>query len=253
MVKLYLIWTVIYLPLSIYDYVTSGNSLIYCIAHFIRGLILVGEHYNSWILWYILSTIYSLSLVYLLCKFKVSEKAIVIISSIVLLISFSLDYLVSYSGELPDFFLLLRNIVTFTIGSGRIFRGLFFMVAGMIILKKDLSLKYCFPFFIVGILLNMAFVGFWSNVFLTIASIAMFGIVMKINGESKRCYYFVRSCSTGIYFIHLYVWTIYYSLVYGKKTYGIDCFVFVCLISFTLVALYYFLGKNVRRLRGKIQ
>lgn len=35
MIKLYLLWTIIYLPLTIYDYVVSGASVLWCAARFI--------------------------------------------------------------------------------------------------------------------------------------------------------------------------------------------------------------------------
>lgn len=42
MIKLYLLWTIIYLPLTIYDYVVSGASVLWCAARFIKGVFLIG-------------------------------------------------------------------------------------------------------------------------------------------------------------------------------------------------------------------
>lgn len=61
--KLYIIWNLIYLPLDIYYYFELHKSVIYAIADYLRGLIFVGEHHKSWMLWYLLSSIYALILV----------------------------------------------------------------------------------------------------------------------------------------------------------------------------------------------
>lgn len=49
----------------------------------------------------------------------------------------------------------------------------------------------------------------------------------------------------GIYFIHLYIWTIYYRICYGKKTYGMDCFIVTLMASIVISSIYiYWSGKK---------
>ena len=55
--RLYIVWNIIYIPISIFWYLDSDKSLIFSIAHYIRGFFFIGEHFYSWILWYLLSTI----------------------------------------------------------------------------------------------------------------------------------------------------------------------------------------------------
>lgn len=245
-IKLYLLWTIIYLPLTIYDYVVSGDSIAYCIALFVRGLFLIGEHYNSWILWYLLSTIYALTFIYFMCKMKVSRKILLLVSTIVLLIGFSLDSLVSYTGELAAFLSFIKKFVILSIDSGRIFRGVFFITIGVLFSKKEISLKLCYPICLIGFLLNIIFDGFLGNVCLAISSIALFGIAMTIKGKKNKCFPIMRQCSTVIYFIHLYVWSFYYAIVYGKKTYGVDSFIIVSIVSL-LIALCWTCLKNINK------
>ena len=78
-VRLYLIWSLVYLPLAVLEYVNDGHGFLYDVCLYFRGLILIGEHYNSWILWYLLSTIYALLSLYLLEKFKCNRKWILLI------------------------------------------------------------------------------------------------------------------------------------------------------------------------------
>lgn len=71
MIKLYVIWNIVYCPLAIWSYWKSGRPAWKCCLYYIRSFFLVGEQYNSWMLWYLLSTIYGLSLWYILLKKKV--------------------------------------------------------------------------------------------------------------------------------------------------------------------------------------
>ena len=49
LLKIYLIWTVIYLPYSIYDYTRDGFSIMNIISY-IRDLVLNGSYYHLWFL-----------------------------------------------------------------------------------------------------------------------------------------------------------------------------------------------------------
>ena len=55
----------------------------------------VGEHYNSWPLWYLLSTIYGLALIHYVKKKKLSAKGLLVISIVFMMISFGIDSFVS--------------------------------------------------------------------------------------------------------------------------------------------------------------
>lgn len=75
-VKLYLIWSLIYMPLAIYDYVHARFSLLKGTMLYLRGLFLLGEHYNSYILWYLLSTIYAVACIVICLRRNLSPWTI---------------------------------------------------------------------------------------------------------------------------------------------------------------------------------
>lgn len=70
-IKLYVKWMLIYTPLEIYKDIMHGNGIVKSILIYFRGFLFVGEQYNSWHLWYLLSTIYSLILIIILYKLKI--------------------------------------------------------------------------------------------------------------------------------------------------------------------------------------
>lgn len=73
-IKLYVKWSVIYLPFAIYDYWHTGISPLKAAILYIRNFILGGMHYNSWQLWYLLSTIYGLIFIIRMLKYGMSNR-----------------------------------------------------------------------------------------------------------------------------------------------------------------------------------
>ena len=64
--KLYLIWTAIYLPFTVYGWMQDGLTGKQALAMFARNLAFLGQNYMSWPLWYLLSMIWGGVLFYLL-------------------------------------------------------------------------------------------------------------------------------------------------------------------------------------------
>lgn len=93
----------------------------------------MGEHYNSWMLWYLLSTIYTLIIVYFLLKNHFKMEKIVLLGLMIITIGFLLNSLASYNGELPKILSNLRLFMLSTIYNGRIFTGMFYIPFGMLL------------------------------------------------------------------------------------------------------------------------
>ena len=79
--KLYLIWTAIYLPFTVYGFLQDGLSLKQSLAVFVRNLAFVGENFMSWPLWYLLALIWSGVLAYLLRALKAPVWVMLIIGA----------------------------------------------------------------------------------------------------------------------------------------------------------------------------
>lgn len=67
----------------------------------------------------------------------------------------------------------------------------------------------------------MGLIGNFSVIFY---SVALFNIAKRVKLKDSKIYPSLRNYSTTMYFIHLYIWTFYYKIVYGTKTYGWDSF-----------------------------
>lgn len=236
-IKMYVVWTVVYLPMALYHFISSGTGVLKSVLIYIRGFVFIGEQYNSWQLWYLLSTIYALVFILILLYLKISPKKAIIFSSIIFLISIGIDYLSAYAGNSNTFIELFIKMIKVSIGSGRILTGLFYLPLGCFFAQKQPNLKVSWSMLVSGYILNV-FVqnSFWSSYFVAISSIGLFCVINTTVLPDSRVYPFVRKMSTIIYFVHMYIWSFYYVLIYGEKTYGLDCFLVTIVICLALSA-----------------
>ena len=112
---MYVFWNIIYLPLAMANYIKSGRTISYSIFDYIRKLLLVGEHYNSYILWYLLATIYALLFIIFMLKLKAKPYVIAILGLGIISISFGIDILVSNGEAYTNFLEILRELIRKTI------------------------------------------------------------------------------------------------------------------------------------------
>ena len=120
----------------------------------------------------------------------------------------------------------------------------------MIISHKSTSYKINLILFIIcfvlSCLINNALLLSYVRM---VSSILLFLVVLNIKLKDKYIYINLRKMSTIIYFIHLYVWTGYYMIVYGEKRYGLDSFIVTICIS-TIISMAYLFFKNIIKIRN---
>lgn len=234
-VKLYLIWTVIYLPITVYGYYLSGEGIAYNALRFIRGMFLLGDYYNSYMLWYLLSTIYALVLIMLLMHLQFSPLIISAIGVSGIFFGYTVSILIQSRYRLPSVAEDLLRIIELAFGdSGRIFTGMGYISLGMLMNKHSLSIKSSISLFACGFIGKASLDGFLAEISITICSIGFFGLVLLIRLKNGPMYKKMRIMSTLIYFLHLYVWTTFYILVFHEKTYGMISFIGTLIITLLL-------------------
>lgn len=235
--KMYLIWSAIYMPLAAAHYILQGDSFIRSVLLYINGLFFLGEHYNSWILWYLLSTVYSLIFIEILLRHKVKMNGILTIGFIILFISFGIDKL-SAMNNLSGIIEKIRLIVRYSIVNGRIFGGFFYIPLGIAMSNKDLKKYKCLSVFV----FTCAFFilthsqGFINKLAVTASAAGLTGIVNNMNLPDSIVWNWLRKSSVIVYFIHLYVWTFFYISRYGRKTYGMEAFLVTAGVSIGISA-----------------
>ena len=230
--KMYLVWSLVYLPLAILDYWRSGMSFQHNLLDYIRGLVFIGEHYNSWHLWYLLSTVYALILVMAMFRFRLNTKKWVIVIGSIYLLSIFMDEIAACSEALPSPIHLFRTFISLTTVNGRILQGAFFIPMGILMVDKDISVPKCLVLFIGCFCVNFFIENeAISNILLFLSAITLFGVIIHIDLKNHYIYKVFRNLSTDIYLIHMYIFSIYCSLIYKKVHFGFDSFLVTAILS----------------------
>lgn len=237
--KMYLVWSLIYLPLAILDNWRSGTSFLDNLLSYIRGLVFIGEHYNSWHLWYLLSTVYALILVMALFRFRLNVKKWIIVVSSILGLSIFMDEIAAYSKVLPTVLHLFRTLVALTTVNGRILQGAFFIPIGILMGNKNMSLWKCLVLFTGCFCANFFIENTAISTILTyVCGVALFGILLHINLKEHYIYIILRKLSTDIYLIHMYIFSFYCSLIHKEVHFGLDSFLVTAILSLALGLLH---------------
>ena len=240
LLKLYLMWTLAYCPLAIYDYCNNGSSILFNLADFIRGLLFVGEHYNSYALWYLLACIYGLLFIFFLLKKNTSFLRIVIICNVLMIFGFIFTEMVVVKDSLPTFLGVPTKILWVILGPrGRIFMGAGYICIGMLFAKCDEeATARNYISLVLGAVITTLTGGFIKSLAFVWFSTSLFSIVKGMNFKHNKLFLICRICSTVMYFLHLWIWTLYYTCIYGEKSYGLDCFIVTTCTSFILGTLF---------------
>jgi hypothetical protein len=195
----------------------------------------------------LLSTIYALIVIRFALKIKKSSSLLILISFIASIVSIGFTELVNYEGNLIPIIAIFQKLIKYSVANGRLFNGMIYIPIGMLMAHKK-GLKFLnWIVFIVGFIANY-FIdnSIISSYLLIITAIALLGIVKDIELKNSVIYSKLRSMSITIYFVHMYVWTFYYKIVYGKKTYGIDSFIVTSIISVIIAWGYTFFFERHR-------
>ncbi|WP_330608955.1 acyltransferase family protein [Coprococcus comes] len=250
--KLYLIWTVIYLPITIYDYVTNGESLIRNIFAFFKGLIFVGCHWNSWPLWYLLSVFYAFVLVRLIVYKKgLSQKVLTILAVGVYLIANEFTIILNNGYELNGFGQQLIKVVSAVFVNGRIFTGFFYIVVGFLmaqykqLLFRRKSSEFLF-FIAISICGKIATEGLLERCFLAMLAVSVFCFILISKVPDCKYWHTCRNLSTKIYLLHMIVYS-FLDIVILDDRYanGLMCFVITIIGTIILsFGLIYFEKKS---------
>ncbi len=231
---LYISWTIIYLPITIWKF--FNNDLYYTTDFllFLRGFFLLGENYYSWPLWYLLSMIYSLGIIYILKKLSLGIKAIFFISLTIFCFSILINYVGMaeiWNEELSKF----RVAVTSSFGTGRLFSGVLYIIIGAFFAKQQPRLTVVMIVFIytVAIMLQIWRIPFLSELLFVLFPAAIFIASLNFGDGKVQIAYFFRKCSTVMFFTHMIVFFLYTLLFKQFRYFGLDAF----LVSFTIPIL----------------
>lgn len=247
-IKLYLIWSVIYVPLAIWHYISTGAQPLEIIKSAVIGYFWFGENYNSWALWYLLSSVYSLLFIYILRKRKLRYEIIFLIGTIIALMAvFLADY---KNGVFAIPGMLGWCIRKASSLGARVLTGFFYLPLGIIIGKKwreikkfgQLRILLC----IIGLTLEIISpeYGYCYETGRALTTIGIVSIAAGIEIKEEPIYQALRGLSSALYYWHLWVWTIVCFVAYGPGNMQKGLWIYLAVI--TIVAAGYDLGMLIK-------
>ena len=74
--SLYVIWNIIYLPITIFGFKENNMSFARYVLDCIRGFLFIGQQFYSWQLWYLLSVIFVIASICIMAEHKIKDKNI---------------------------------------------------------------------------------------------------------------------------------------------------------------------------------
>ena len=230
-IKLYLIWSAVYLPLAFLNPDWRGKSAGYKILSYLHGLLLRGEHYNSWHLWYLLSVIFVLIALLVLCRLRLKRSAVYGICFAVWAVGlFAMS--LSRLPQTPPVLAPILPLFRYTIQDGRICTGFLYVPLGMLFSRKvpnrALSLAMFAAGFAAACLLSPAFL---REPALALAAAGLFCTAQGMRLRKDNLYPLLRGMSKWIYFLHMYIWTALSYLVFGEETLGVEAFLLTSIVS----------------------
>lgn len=248
MLRLYLTWTVFYAPLAIYHFIATGTPVMRALFLYFRGFVFIGVQYNSWPLWYLLSTIYSLFVIWLALKMKRTPMILAVVSIAAFFLSIGITELVNYNGNLPTIMGAVQKLIKVSITNERILSGMVYIPIGMLLAHKQIPKQINWLVFVIGFVLNCyVHHAILSRFLLIITAVSFFGSVEAVRLKDRAVYAHLRNMSTSIYLTHMYIWTFYYKIVYGGKTYGLDSFLITACVAVAIAAAGVVVKKKFRR------
>ncbi len=244
MIKLYALWSLIYLPVYIISCINSGQSFGTSAADYIRGFFLTGDHYNSYILWYLLSSIYALLLVFLLYRYNIKESTWIWWAAGFLALAVYCNYLPS-NDRAWGVALLLKKLIAVTVKNGRVFEGLFFIPFGMLMSGRKYKIRQGIIFVLCGF--AMALCGIFAGYGVALCALGLFILAKEINLKDSKVWGWLRNLSRGTYFVHLYAWMALYMLIYGKKSFGPLMYIITVAASVAVSAAFFAIKKKLQK------
>lgn len=209
LLRLYLIWTAIYLPVSVYGFVLSGYSFAKGFAVFLRGVVLVGENFCSWPLWYLLASVVAFCIVYCFLRLGVRPRLVFLVSLLFALLGFSMELAHGWAGlpsgvtfALDCYFKVFLNV------RNGLFEGFFYVSLGMLLgMRWDRAVSVAPAISVlVGVLGLAGCVLVTPDAHLPFCAAYALGVFLlsvRRCGAGLNPHPVARNLSTGVYLTHM--------------------------------------------------
>lgn len=253
--RLYIIWTIIYLPLSIYD-IVHQESLLWGSLAYIKNIFLNGSY---WQLWFLHGLMVSVALVFLGIKKGISYTNMLLLALLTYSIGgFSFTYSWLYDIILADCLWLNRltavlKLIFGTPINGFVFGLIFVLIGAYIGMKQPFyNRRFLWKstiFSWLALFSEQFLVDYFhpeaiqaAYLFMPVTVYFTFLLLLSSNLQYKNLYAHLRKLSMYLFYTHTYFIFIYNQL-FSPEGY-MDKFIFTFLMSLLVGELLIFLEKH---------
>lgn len=216
--RLYLTWTLLYLPVTIFGYTLQKKAFVAALVSFIRGTVFIGENFCSWQLWYLHASVIAFAVIYLLLCCGMSPKQLLVVATGFLLAGFFLLPQIKQYSNAPVVGGLIKTYFSLAAGSRNgLFEGFFYVAVGAL---AGMNYEKLGKLPVLGLAALLAF-GVLGSMFIASdahlpfcasASISIFLLSVRRSGTDLAPHENARQMSTVIYLVHMFFVVIF---VYG--------------------------------------
>lgn len=219
-IRLYLIWNLIHLPIAIQEPVPDGKPVYLIIARYVINFFFVGEQYLSWQFWYLLAYIYGTVLLLLLRKWNGKAWLLGVAAFALYWLSF---WMYQFTAE-ADAYTGAAHMLSLVLGevfvNGRLIGGVSYILAGAFLgrLSRTPGLIPCSVLLMTGFFLNLWDVlrpgTFLRYLLAPACAVFLFLMCLRWKGtQPKALCLACRSTSTVFYFTHMFWFYVGYVLL----------------------------------------
>ncbi|MCI8899306.1 MAG: acyltransferase [Lachnospiraceae bacterium] len=245
--SLYTLWTLLSLPLTIYGYAVSGNSIVQCILSYVKYFVFIGKLYNSYHLWYLLAMIYALLVMWILIHRGKGTRHI-LIAGICFYVIYLLFAWIRQRDGASGVLAAAGKMFDYVFNNGGVFTGMLYMSVGIFIREH----RVCRPLVGVagiaaGILLRYTVSQELGTIF---SSVMLFTLVLNMKLPDHPCYFIMRRLSKYIYLLHLLCFSFYtFVVIRQPNKLGVDSFFVTITLAVLISALIIARGKRKKGAR----
>ncbi|RHG60876.1 acyltransferase family protein [Coprococcus comes] len=228
--KTYLLWSFIYLPLAIYGFVVVEKcGIVKALVLYIRNILLQGQNYFSYPLWYLLAALYASMAFYFVVKKGFPKKDVFLAIIVSFIATKGTNFLIESQDSLQGTLKTAAFLLQKTIADGRVFSGIYAMLIGALIRKYKekidlIGKQYLILCFIVLFTTDV----FFDNTFLRVAVCVSFFCwiqSLKFKFVKAECGLYLRRLSAVLFYTHMIFFFIFGMLVGKEPAYGLTGFI----------------------------
>lgn len=224
--------------------------MIECVLSYVKYFLFVGNLYNSYHLWYLLSMLYALIAMWLLIR---SGKGIwhILMTGVVFYAIYLLFAGLQKNNEVNGLLAVVEKAWKFVFNNGGVFVGMLYMSVGICIREYcKINLPAAMVGIAIGGIIRYTLSPDAGNI---LSSVMLFALILNIRLPDHPCYLVLRMLSRYIYLVHLLCFSFYtFIMIRQPNKLGVDSFFATLMLAVVVSALIIYLKGRYGRNRNRI-